>query len=343
MLIEFRDSAGNCLTPDVEGDLLSGTTQPCGTAIQNPDGRLCHCSKPEEGLKRGTSILEGSKLEGSKLVGAVLTLRGREDYELQIANVTETPFWADCKDQYCAKTFPRYDFVATRIRDHCMVQVCAPGLDDQEQPGSIFGTAVIFRGELYDDQHRVTTQTPGNPDDDVFNIACMGTAISKLHLLRHTTASQAVKIPQKTSPQTITPQTTTLQKRAQAMLRLLTADYCGNGSAFTRDDLPIKLGFNDKAWQLLDVSKYNYNTSIGVNTSGTVDALWTDTGATCVGMPRYTKLTIDGIKAICMSDNPALKGCADDDIKPPVNFTKLYALGNYAISGNPPAQIPSTQ
>jgi hypothetical protein len=82
--------------------------------------------------------------------------------------------------------------------------------------------AIAFTGEHYSRTHEVTT----TPSDGWFNLACFGTAAFKMHLLRHTTVSAA------------TGKAPTVDQRT-AMLRAITADYCGDGRAWTGDGTPL--------------------------------------------------------------------------------------------------------
>ena len=90
----------------------------------------------------------------------------------------------------------------------------------------------LFRGESYDPGKKTVTRT--NQSDGWFNIACAGAAPAKMHLLRHTTAGSDAKHKPTTAQRT-------------AMLKMLTADYCGDGKAWTADGTP--LDYTDaRAW-----------------------------------------------------------------------------------------------
>ncbi|TMQ14769.1 MAG: hypothetical protein E6J91_14585 [Deltaproteobacteria bacterium] len=161
-----------------------------------------------QGIMRDSSvILQGEELIGSQLWLEHVDPTGHvEPYLLTIADSVVAgvavrgaryeDFWATCTaGDRCAGAPPRarlYSFTV-RAGDGCEVQLCRPGLDDSYH-GNLDGTAVIFRGDYYDEtSHRVFTTPQNTYDEDVFNIACIGTAISKLHMLRHTTAADPAR------------------------------------------------------------------------------------------------------------------------------------------------------
>lgn len=267
-------------------------------------------------------------------------------YELTITHVQQQNFLVDC--QGCSRTtYPMYEFSARSLDDDCPLEVCDPGLDDgSDTTHNLIGNAVIFQGDFYEPGYTVKTAAATGYDDDTFNIACVGTAISKLHLLRHTAASQGAPSDPLPPP---------VDKR-QAILRMLTADYCGAGHPFTHDGVPLHFGIDLAAGYdgLLNpgpgAPATDPNTGISVParshfqidpTGGmaSVDALWTGDGATCIGTPR--QLAADPqiwtqIEAICRSVNHPVKHCAD---VAPALGTQLGAplpLGSYAISQIPP-------
>src|SRR4029079_1377976 len=111
---------------------------------------------------------------------------GAEIYQLTITDVTTEPFWAECDKATCGKGAPplsrQYHFSATRIADHCAVQLCDPSLSDEPDTG-IIGVAAMFRGDYYDDTAYTLSGTPPvdpvENNDDLFNVACRGTNLYK--------------------------------------------------------------------------------------------------------------------------------------------------------------------
>ena len=115
--------------------------------------------------------------------------------------------------------------------------------------------------DRYDARTKTVRETGG--DDTWFNIACAGTAIAKLHLLRHTWAADRDGA-----------HPTTVDQR-QALLKLLAADYCGTGKAFTVEGQPLAYSF-DQRWAR----------AVDWNGAASVDAVWDANHAVCLRTPR---------------------------------------------------------
>lgn len=295
-------------------------------------------------------------------VGSVLQLGPAETpggaprsptYEITITGVQSHPFLVDC--QGCSRTsYPVYEFSARSLDDDCPLEVCDPSLDDgSDTTHNLIGNAVIFHGDFYEPGYTVKPAAATGYDDDTFNIACVGTAISKLHLLRHTSASQGAPADPLPPP---------VDKR-QAMLRMLTADYCGAGHPFTHDGVPLNFGIDLAAGYdgLLNPGPNppspDPNTGItvparsqfrldGAGGMPSIDALWTGDGATCIGTPR--QLVEDPqnpqnpqlwkqIEAVCRSVNHPVKHCADVAPTQGTQPDTHLQLDSYAISQIPPS------
>src|SRR4029079_12334562 len=89
---------------------------------------------------------------------------------------------------------------------------------------SVPNAAIFFEGDHYDPEHKVVTTT--KQSDGWFNIACSGAAPAKMHLLRHSSAGSD------STHHTHVGQRT-------AMLKMLPAEYCGGGKAWTADGTPL--------------------------------------------------------------------------------------------------------
>ena len=305
---------------------------------------------PSSGGGPGKSLtlqVDGDRLhpEGESIVQAGSTLllgppewpsgpMNAATYKLTITKVRDVEFWVqnDCPNCEPEK-FPVYDFEATSLSDSCPVQVCAPGLDsDSDGTNNLIGTAVIFRGDYYDDSYSVRITPPSTYDDDVFNIACSGTTLSKMHRLRHTTAA-TISPPDPPAPPV---------DRRQALLRMFTADYCGAGHAFTHNGVPLQFGFDpamgfgstanpNPAVKLTTASQFGL-TAFG---PASLEAMWTANGATCIGTPRLLGqgVTMDDIAAACRlvgrTAPPLCTPGLTGTVSPP------YPGGSYLISQNP--------
>ncbi|TMQ03819.1 MAG: hypothetical protein E6J90_52765 [Deltaproteobacteria bacterium] len=253
-----------------------------------------------QGIMRDSSVI----LQGEELIGS----------QLWLEHVDPTGH----VEPYLLRAPPRarlYSFTV-RAGDGCEVQLCRPGLDDSYH-GNLDGTAVIFRGDYYDEtSHRVFTTPQNTYDEDVFNIACIGTAISKLHMLRHTTAAD----PARPRP---APTHLTFAEERQTLLRLLTADYCGTGGSFTEEGLPIWLDFNHERWQPTSGSRYV------PGPMPTIEARWAPNGASCLLVPRLPTTDRSRVDAVCRA---ARRSPPSPSCPLPWDPERAVTHGNYAIS-----------
>lgn len=283
--------------------------------------------------------------------------RSRPTYEITIKEIQDKPFQIDCAGCTSA-TYPLYVFSARSLDDGCELEVCDPSLDDGgDAPHNLLGNAVIFQGDFYEPGYTVKTAASTPYDDDTFNIACTGTAISKLHILRHTSASQGAPYDHLPPP---------VDKR-QALLRLLTADYCGAGHPFTHDGVRLHLNIDLAAGhdELLNPLQppplapappppADPNTGIQLHHQppgtpdfvvdpgggiASVDALWNSDGATCIETPRGLVDDPDiwkKIEAVCRSVNHPVKRCSDAAPGLGTSLGPRLPLDSYAISQNVP-------
>ena len=129
--------------------------------------------------------------------------------------------------------------------------------------------AINFSGDRYDAVTKTLVAT-GEATRGWINIACEGTALSKLFLSRHTEVSQRVA---------------TTPAERQAMLKMLTGDVCGDGTSFTVPGQPL-------LW------KDAKNVTMFATTPASIEAVWNDTGAVCMNEPRRPELA-EKIAAQC--------------------------------------------
>jgi hypothetical protein len=300
------------------------------------------------GYRSSGGVVGGTGVIGTELLIDHVVADGKVDrtYRLTITDMPTTysghgpdytQFWAACADNNCVAKPRLYTFKAVSS-EGCDVRLCEPGLDDAFA-GGLMGTAVIFRGDLYnDDTYAVEAERPNSYDGDVFNIACLGTSISKLHLMRHTSATG--------HPLPPPPQQAIVLSQRTTMLKLLAADYCGVGVPFTMDGLPLRLAFNNPEYSLNPVAHYNFAPG------DTIDAAWTEKGAQCIGTSRVLRIPmanrvtgISGTDAITVR-NQIIDVCKKLHVKYPLSPTTIpecttvtptapFAMGNYSASGNP--------
>lgn len=149
-----------------------------------------------------------------------------DKYELLISSVGDRNLWARPGDT----GVPAYDVQVRKVANEsesgrkpplfeplCTGQYIEPELRN----GAEF-TAFVFEGDRYRNGHVVTNDNGGR---GWFNLACFGTAAAKMLLTRHTQASGLMGRP--------------TEGEKTAMLRAITADYCGDGRAWTGDGTPL--------------------------------------------------------------------------------------------------------
>lgn len=172
-----------------------------------------------------------------------------------------------------------------------------------------FDEAVMFEGDRIDADSKAMSDTA---DDNWINIACAGDALAKLLATRNTFHSQPAGLP-------------SAWQQRQAWLRMIVADYCGTGKAFTVQGQKI-------VWQGGD-------TMYGI-TPEVLEARWTEHGASCVHAPRMLfPTTQDGQttfpdiwQAIMSECNPAM--CTDLD---PLSYDGAYFI---SAKPQPPRRLP---
>jgi hypothetical protein len=287
----------------------------------------------------------GARVRGTSLTGAQILLRRldpdgsppfEQSYRLRIVSVTFLNFDARCiPGAPCVdRQVPIYEIEGSR-GDGCVFALCKPGLDPGDELPDIRGKTVIFVGDSYDERTLAVTidpppygsSAPSCAPARFFNIACIDTAIAKLHLLRHTSASQTPGAGGRAPT----------ARQRQTMLRLLTGDYCGNGMHFTTDGVPLTIDF---ASALYRTGGGPFGTEDAVN----ADACWDGVAAhaTCLGRPRWflagssgrdEPTLISEIQESCRSVGSAVFDLPRCD--PALSPSSVASCpSGYAISGN---------
>jgi hypothetical protein len=142
--------------------------------------------------------------------------------------------------------------------------------------------AIAFAGDRYAADHTVSESDPHGP---LFNLACAGTAMAKMHLLRHTQVQGEAAMRQ---PLPVMPPS---DADRQAMLRMLTADYCGDGSTYTNNGHPLI--YNDANHWFPAPGRPVPQIPLDGSTNGHIqsfEAVWGPGGAICIDTPRKVPL-----------------------------------------------------
>jgi hypothetical protein len=199
----------------------------------------------------------GSVYSGSDLINARIFLsKDGHHYIVRIDRIEMVTFWVGDPGQVPAYTF-RYTKPSEPNRE---ASVCTTTDTEGAVPTTV---ALVFTGDRYNAVRKTVTDKA----DGWFNVACAGSAMAKLHLLRHTTAGGAPPV-----------YNTNVSQR-QAMLKMLTSDVCGTGRSFTVDGENVHYT-DQRDWHPLP------------SVTGTTESIWTDHGAICLDEPR--RLLEDG-------------------------------------------------
>ena len=263
-----------------------------------------------------TLSVQGSELRGTRgtgpdqflfvrenLVGSTMILeRDKQRYEVKIAAVGQVRFWVG-PELECA---PTYTFEYRKApekgpTDEPFQSLCS-GLDmDKEwnRPGMTETLALVFSGDHYDARKK-TVAPP--PSADWFNVACAGSALAKMHLLRHTEAGSYNSTYQADPPNGPMrgPYMTTFDQR-QAMFKMITDDICGTGHSFTMDG-ELVFYADVGQWHPLDFSG-------PVPARGRLEALWDKNGAICLDEARRFAEDKNIVQEIAKQCRRPLRSC----------------------------------
>lgn len=172
-------------------------------------------------------------------------------------------------------------------------------------------TTLLFEGTRYNAQSKEVLFG----DTNWFNFACAGSALSKLLLTGHTNLTgSATKLEQ------------------QTVLKLITADYCGDGKSFTVAGEPLY-------WK----TQNGYMTFVGQPTS--FEARWNADGPVCLDTARLVESDLQaakdnfpidangtpGVEAAMLAHCPAKLPPACNALPGNYDFA-----GAFAVSANPP-------
>lgn len=116
--------------------------------------------------------------------------------------------------------------------------------------------SLVFEGDRFDPIARTVQPLP---DDNWFNIGCGVHTLAKLRLTRNTIH---------TAPS---------WRQVQAAMKMLGADYCGGGKAFTFPGEPL-------VWRDLTAMPYR-----SMNAKHELEARWDENGARCINSPRLAR------------------------------------------------------
>lgn len=267
----------------------------------------------------------GDDLEDADLVGSKIRVMnplkfGMKPFFIHIDGYQPIQSWARING--ATKSIAAYQFrVETdpdRFQDLC-IATQLPHRPDPDLLGLPITLTVVFDDEHIEPKSKKMSLRPG-----VMTFGCAGTATAKLVVNLHTRSSHALG-----------GATTILQD--QAFLKMLTADYCRKGKAFTVRGQPL-LWIDKHQYTTYGLWKQMYNPIPSL----TIEARWNENGPICLNAaddgPRVDANPTDAsdlafggdgdvnndIDAEC--DNP-IPDCTDPSVG---NFD-----GAYIVSANP--------
>ncbi len=249
-------------------------------------------------------------LSGMGVAGAVFTFEDtitQNRYYITIAGAAPMRMWASAPTAIGTLTW-NYEltyFSDTNSTRRNLCKAAGQPTGDSMNP---------FNAVLFDDDRILPDDLVVDREEaDWFTIGCAGSALAKLHLTGHTKAGSAIAM-----------RPTTLPQRT-AFLKLLTADYCGTGHAYTVANMEL---------HYRDVSG-TVNTSLN---GEPVEALWGPNGAICVGTPRVEyspNLLSWGLFGPSIRHERARFGCRLPRPCTTPTYSFGYNFGNaYAMSTN---------
>jgi hypothetical protein len=248
--------------------------------------------------------------EHARLVGSQIVLQhGASKMILEITAVHNALHYWAANDGTTVESYTfmwRYDWQpVSLLRDMCLTDEPVPGLTTLD--------AITFEGETYD---AATKTIDFAPDADWFNIACLGSAPAKMHMMRHTGASGSKVV-------------STSRNERQAMLNMWTANYCGDGVSFTYPGQPLLMR-DSKGW-IPHAGPWSWIVPAQLSLGEEYEAIWDKTGAVCMNIPRLYDSddeVLDQVVEHCASVGHPLPPCSN-------TMTTTFAPFGHILTANP--------
>ena len=204
---------------NARGVSITGFSAPDGAPLL-PEIRLgemvgCHLDDPA--CSRETAALVGDELIGATLHIEVAHRNGfRVPWDIQIQSTAVDQSWNNL-----SSSLTRYMLTFGPPGETARQPLCR---DDDKDGTGIELTALLLPGERYDPRN-LAVLYDDNPDV-WFNVACYGHALDKMMLMGY-----IPRVPEELDAHTIVEQ-------RQATIKMITADFCGQGYSFTEPGTP---------------------------------------------------------------------------------------------------------
>jgi hypothetical protein len=205
-------------------------------------------------------------LSGQSLVDAQLVVAiGGMEYAVHIKQVSTVHYWAHTNGTPTIETY-WLEYRPLSQNGAEWQDVCSNPPHTGPDALSMVGRehdVVVFEGERIDAATRtVALDSTGQ----WFNLGCAGGTLAKMALTGHTLAASDDGF-------------VTTRAERQAIVKMFSADYCGDGKAFTVAGQPLRWADDHQTMPFLPAGWVPRSTT-------TLEARWTLNGAACIGAPR---------------------------------------------------------
>ena len=253
-------------------------------------------------LKGDTGELRKELVEGALIF--VDNIYGGE-YVIRIDGTELTPYWAKTDAEMRTYQLMWSDVDEGEIVNE-WTNVCTNPHESKIDTRAMKAyTALVFEGDRVDGK----AKTVGEPDLNYFNIGCAGHALAKMALTGHSYPGQKAGF-------------VTTPEQRQTFLKMITADYCGDGTPFTVPGTHLDW-MADQEWL-----PYSFK-------DNHLEARWTKDGATCLDTFRLVANNNEtgggefpaGVKAAVDAHCGMPPACLNQQVD--------ELDGNYMVSANP--------
>jgi hypothetical protein len=220
---------------------------------------------------RLTAVNSGGMIAGPALVNGWFYLRNAgRIFQLRITEVGSVSSWAmepngvvPVLEDYRLDWAEFANGSWGRFRDMCNNPPSRESSEILTMTGPHIYRTLLFEGDRIDGPKKLDNGV----DTTWFNLGCAGSALAKMALTGHTEASRVAGTFD-----------TTLAER-QTMLKMLAADYCGDGTAFTVAGQPLNWS-DDKGTMKLAALMVNPPQPLAL------ESRWNEFGPVCLDKPR---------------------------------------------------------
>jgi hypothetical protein len=259
-------------------------------------------------------------LSGAGLVnGFFYLVNGSRAFKLRVAEVNQVASWAQLASGSPHVMLETYKLDWTEFKNGWgdFRNVCINPPTNRENPdtlgmtGTLAFHTLLFEGDRIDAENKLDTGI----DTTWFNLGCAGSALAKMALTGHTEAARVANTFVTTLPQ------------RQTMLKMLTADYCGIGMAFTVAGQPLNWRDDRGTMKLLEQPAQLAR-----------EARWTEMGAACLDKPRvdiHPTVASSAVFGVNLTIYDLAVSMCGSQMPPPCDDSTLETNGYHLLSATP--------